>query len=127
MSKEKLEEIADIYFDRETIGHVEKSWLIEYAQEQTERVQELEDRNKFLEKAHRINFNIAEDMKEERTYYREAFDIKTEVHDKLNKDYVTLRKNSKRYREALEDILNNDEMRITNQEIIEKALESEEE
>lgn len=123
MSKERLEEIkSDFlkYDENYGIDPEDAVWLIE----QAEWAQELEDRNKFLEKAHRINFNIAEDMKEERTYYREAFDTKTEAHDKLNKDYVTLRKNSKRYREALEIIANEDSYDITAENIALDVLES---
>lgn len=46
---------------------------------------------------------------------------------KLMRMFEKSEKQSKRYREALERVLNNDEMMITNQEIIMEALESEEE
>ena len=49
----------------------------------------------------------------------ERFEILSEHHDESLKQ-------NKRYREALESILNNDQMYITNEEIILKALEESE-
>ena len=43
--------------------------------------------------------------------------------DDLDSDYIDLQQENRRYHEALESILNNDQMYITNQEIILKALE----
>ena len=46
--------------------------------------------------------------------------------DDLDSDYIDLQQENRRYHEALESILNNDQMYITNQEIILKALEKSE-
>lgn len=46
--------------------------------------------------------------------------------DDLDSDYIDLQQENRRYREALESILNNDQMYITNQEIILKTLEKSE-
>lgn len=45
-----------------------------------EEVKALSERNKFLEKAHRINSTIAENLKEERNCYREAREIIEQLH-----------------------------------------------
>lgn len=45
-----------------------------------EEVKALSERNEFLEKAHRINSTIAENLKEERNCYREAREIIEQLH-----------------------------------------------
>ncbi|RDW17615.1 hypothetical protein CWR48_13950 [Oceanobacillus arenosus] len=50
--------------DKELVGIIE----------QAERVDELEERNAFLEKAHRINVNIAENVLEERNRFKQAIE-----------------------------------------------------
>lgn len=64
-----------------------------------------------------------EGLQEVNTKLLQAFDTKMRVHHELNKNYVELKEQNKKYREALESVLNNDEMIITNQEIILEALE----
>ncbi|MDQ0158831.1 hypothetical protein [Alkalibacillus salilacus] len=60
------EELVSETMDFNALGWPERiGWLIE----QAERVEELEERNSFLEKAHKTNIKIAEYAKEERDYY----------------------------------------------------------
>lgn len=70
--------------------------------------------------------------KEDRAYTQKRIDLfnwlieQAERFEVLSEQHDEALMQNKRYREALESILNNDQMYITNEEIILKALEGEE-
>lgn len=103
MSKERLEEIIKQYSAHfnvtgRSIGKSQFRENLNWLIQQAERVQELEKDKKAIIKT----ANIIDDRNQK------------------------LEQQNKRYREALESILNNDQMYITNEEIILKALEESE-
>ncbi len=120
MSKERLEEILDsITFIAKSYTGVEP--LIEYAKEQAERVQELENRNKELEYASKYNGELNEFLQKKKlppkTLGRHVVDVVMDyvqelehgkehlelIKERQEEEYRSLYQKNKRYREAIQE------------------------